>query len=150
MFGSKKNSKLEKRRFDSAFSGSIWFSIWFFVVFIQKYVSINNSIIIGVLFTVFIVLNYIVSPSVKEIEVKNLKVNNSLNEVATELYKNDMVMREKIGEYYLFRYRNFFLKRQNVDIFVKEHDKYCVILLPSDEAIWVEESLKKQYDKGNL
>lgn len=143
MFGSKKNSKLNKRRFDSAFSDSVWFSIWGFIVIFQEYISMKNSIIICVIFILTFILSYLLSPSVKEIEVKNLKAKNSLDEVATELYKNDMVMREKIGEYYLFRYRNFFLKKHNVDIFVKEHDKYCVILLPSDEAVWVEESLKK-------
>ena len=102
----------------------------------------KNSIIICVLFILTFILSYLLSSSVQEIEVKNLKARNSLDEIATELYKNDMVMREKIGEYYLFRYRNLFLKKHNVDIFVKEHDKYCTILLPSKDAVWVEESLK--------
>lgn len=142
MFRRNKNSKLNDRKFDSAFSGSVWFSIWAFVVILQEYISTKDFIAISVGFIVAYILSYLLSPSVKEIEVKNLKARNSLDEVATELYKNDMVMREKIGEYYLFRYRNFFLKKHNVDIFVKEHDKYCTILLPSKDAVWVEESLK--------
>ena len=142
MFRQKKNRKLDKRRFDSAFSDSIWFSIWCYVIILQEYISTNNFIAICVCFILTYILSYFFSPSVKEIEVKNLKVKNSLDKVATELYKNDIVMSEKIGEYYLFRYRNFFLKRHNIDIFVKEHDKSCIILLPSKDAVWLEESLK--------
>ena len=53
-----------------------------------------------------------------------------------------MYMHEKVGDYYVFKTRNFIIP--NVSIFVKEYDKYCVILLNSKDAIWVEENLKKQ------
>ena len=79
---------------------------------------------------------------VTKLKVKELKVDNSFNKISIVLYENAMYMREKVGDYYVFTTRNFIIP--NVSIFVKEYDKYCVILLNSKDAVWVEENLKKQ------
>lgn len=139
MFKIIKNSRFLNRRAESAFYFAFLLTLFFVV---EQFFSFKELTRIILYFGIAFIGWYVLNPSVKEVEIKNLKARNSLDEVATELYKNDMVMREKIGEYYLFRYRNFFLKKHNVDIFVKSHDKYCTILLPSKDAVWVEESLK--------
>ena len=139
MFKRKRNSRFFNRRIESAFYFAFLLTLFFVM---EQFISFKELTRTLLSFGTAFIGWYFLNPAVKEVEIKNLTVNNNLNEVATELYKNDMVMHKKIGEYYLFRYRNFFLKKQNVDIFVKEHDKYCTILLPSKDAVWVEENLK--------
>lgn len=77
---------------------------------------------------------------IKDVEVKSLKVDNNFTEISLALYKNAMHISEKVGDYYIFRTRNFIIP--NISIFVKEHTKYCEIIITSKDAVWLEENLK--------
>ena len=140
MFKIIKNSRFLNRRAESAFYFASFLTLFFVM---EQFFSFKELTRILLSFGISFIGWYVLNPSVKELEIKNLKVNGSLNEVVMELHKNDMIMHDKIGDYYVFKYPNFLLKNQNTGVFVKEYDKHCVVLLPSKDAVWVEESLKK-------
>ena len=142
MFKRKKFYKFSSRRLNSACLSSLYLTTVLFLFIHKSIFSTQDFIFIFVCFSVSMILDYFIFSSTTEIDVKTLRMNNSIDEVAAELYKNDMIMHNKIGEYYVFKYTNFWLK--NTNVFVKAHNKHCVILLPSKDAVWLEESLKKQ------
>lgn len=122
---------------------------YFFGVFLTIFLMVGKLIsekeFIKILFTfVSLTLIYFLWSifTIKKLKVRELKVDNSFNKISIVLYENAMYMHEKVGDYYVFKTRNFIIP--NVSIFVKEYDKYCVVLLNSKDAVWVEENLKKQ------
>jgi hypothetical protein len=135
-----KNNLLFTRRLDNAYLFGILLTV---TSIIEKLISQKEFITILISFVLVIFICFLGSIlMVTKLKVKELKVDNSLNKISLLLYENAMYMHEKVGDYYVFKTRNFIIP--NVSIFVKEYDKYCVILLNSKDAIWVEENLKKQ------
>lgn len=128
------------RRLDVAYFFGVFLTIFLIV---EKFISEKEFIKILFSFVSFTFIYFVWSIfTIKKLKVKELKVDNSFNKISLVLYENAMYMSEKVGDYYVFKTRNFIIP--NVSIFVKEHDKYCTVLLPADDATWVEESLKKQ------
>lgn len=135
-----KNNVLFARRLDNAYLFGILLTV---TSIIEKLISQKEFITILISFLLVIFICFLGSIfMVTKLKVKELKVDNSFNKISIVLYENAMYMREKVGDYYVFTTRNFIIP--NVSIFVKEYDKYCVILLNSKDAVWVEENLKKQ------
>ena len=134
-----KNNVRFIRRLDIAY----FFSV-FLTIFLMVGKLISEKEFIKILFTfVSLTLIYFLWSifTIKKLKVRELKVDNSFNKISIVLYENAMYMHEKVGDYYVFKTRNFIIP--NVSIFVKEYDKYCVVLLNSKDAVWVEENLKK-------
>ena len=134
-----KNNVRFVKRLDSAYFYGIFFTIFYII---EKFVSEKD--IIKTLFCFLLVsTSYYFLWSmfmIKNVKAKNLRVDNSFDEISLVLYENAMYIAEKVGDYYVFKTRNFIIP--NVRIFVKEYDKYCKILLYSKDAVWLEESLK--------
>lgn len=110
------------------------------VTLLNNFISKETISIIFTFFCFFIAWCLFSMSMIKDIGVKALKVDNNFTEISLALYKNAMYISEKVGDYYIFRTRNFIIP--NVSIFVKEYDKYCEVLLTSKDAVWLEESLK--------
>jgi hypothetical protein len=120
-----KNNLLFTRRLDNAYLFGILLTV---TSIIEKLISQKEFITILISFVLVIFICFLGSIlMVTKLKVKELKVDNSLNKISLLLYENAMYMHEKVGDYYVFKTRNFIIP--NVSIFVKEYDKYCVILL---------------------
>ena len=134
-----KNNVRFIRRLDSVYL----FTFISFIVFtlLNNFISKETINIIFTFFSFFIGWYLFSIFMIKDIDVKALKVQNNLTEISLEFYKKGIYISEKVGDYYIFKTRNFIIP--NLSIFVKENNKHCVILAPLKDSIWIKKGLEE-------
>lgn len=117
-------------------------SVIIFII-LNNFVSLKETINFIFTFFCFVVPCFLLSNfMVKDVEAKIIKADNSFAEVVLVLYKKSIFLSEKIGNYYIFKTKNFIMP--NIKFFVEANDKSCTIILPSIDYLWIKDSLKIQ------
>ena len=81
------------------------------------------SVIIGALIYSSFFMIFSISKPKSEVIVLDINLDN----VISYLYKNEFNLDKKIGDYYIFKFNNFFLK--NYVINLREYNNSCVIIV---------------------
>lgn len=132
-----KNSILFIRRLDFTYFFGISLTIFFII---EKFISFKEILKISFYFFSCCIAYFLGSIlMITKLKAKSLKVDNSLNEVSLVLYENAMFLSKKVGDYYIFKTRNFIMP--NLTIFVKDNDVDCTILASIKEIDCIIESL---------
>lgn len=131
------NVKFQKK-LDLAYFFGVFFTLLFVV---DKFITSQEIIKMGGTFFLTSLVYFVWgSFCIKELKVKSLKVNKSLDCISLLLYENSLYMQKKVGDYYEFKTRNFIIP--NTSIFVKECNKHCIVLATDSDTIWIEKALK--------
>lgn len=127
------------KRLDFAY----FFGIFFIIsLLIEKFTSLKLCLEILFYFLLVSVSYFLLSIFIiKNKKVKKIKVDNNLDDISYILYKNAIYLNNKIGDYYVFKTKNFIVP--NVSIFVKEHKKFFMILAPSNDTVWIKQELEE-------